>query len=237
MHGRGVIPLKGSCGGKVYLWHLSDWNEDIINIQLGLLNEALHSYYIYTFITRYGLPLAFGWWLTSRTFAFGVFTTFTLIWKEKLVILLGKKFMYFNDGDCKILSSLFGFYIACLFTTTTSSYENEHGGPISTKARLHTQNCIVSERKDANILISFFCKEKKKETKTKPQNTIVTYKTTVWTQNIHVELFGYNIISQTVLSALSYQVTHKWNSLQAKSLRWFVSSTRADLIWEVGCFP
>ena len=164
-HGRGVIPLKGAFGVNVYLWHLSDWKEDIINIKLGLLNEALHSYNIYTFITRYGLPLAFGWWLTSRTFAFGVFTTFTLIWKEKLVILLGKKFMCFNDGDCKILSSLFGFYIPCLFTTTTSSYENEHGGPISTKAGLHTQNCIVSARKDANILISFFCKEKKKKRK------------------------------------------------------------------------
>ena len=70
--------------------------------------NLLHSYYIYTFITRYGLFLAFEWWPTSWTF----------------VILLSNKFMYTNDGDCKILSALFGFYIACLFTTTPSSYEN-----------------------------------------------------------------------------------------------------------------
>ena len=101
----------------------------------------------------------------------------------------------------------------------------------------NTQNCIVSAQKDANTLISLLCKEKKKEKKTTPPNTtIVTFKTTVWTQNIHVELFGYNIISQTVLSVLSYQDTHKWNSFQAKSLQWFDSSTRADFIWEVGCF-
>ena len=124
VQGRGVASLKGSCGGKVYLWHPRDWKEDVINIKPGQLNEALHSYYIHTFITRYGLLLAFGWWLTSRTFAFRMFTTFTLIWKEKLVILLSKKFMYFNEGHCKILSSLFGFYIACLFTTTPSSYKN-----------------------------------------------------------------------------------------------------------------
>ena len=124
VQGRGVTSLKGSCWEKVYLWHPRDWKEDVINIKLGRLNEALHSYYIYTFITRYGLLLAFGWWLTSRTFAFRVFTTFTLIWKEKLVILLSKKLIYFNGGHCKILSSLFGFYIACLFTTTPSSYEN-----------------------------------------------------------------------------------------------------------------
>ena len=61
--------------------------------------NLLHSYYIYTFITRYGLFLAFGWWPTSGTFASRMFTTFTLIWKEKLVILLSNKFMYIKDGD------------------------------------------------------------------------------------------------------------------------------------------
>ena len=43
---------------------------------------------IFILITSYGLFLAFGWLLTSRTFASIMFTRFTLIWKEKLVILL-----------------------------------------------------------------------------------------------------------------------------------------------------
>ena len=85
---QGVTPLEGSCGGKVSLWHLSGWKEDIINIKLGLLNDPLQSYYIYTFISRNGLLLAFGWWLTSRTFASLVFTTFTLMWKKKLPFYL-----------------------------------------------------------------------------------------------------------------------------------------------------
>ena len=64
------------------------------------MNLYIYSYNIYTFITRYGLFLAFGWWLTSRTFASGpMFTMFTLIWKEKFVILLSNKFMYIKDGD------------------------------------------------------------------------------------------------------------------------------------------
>ena len=124
MQGGCVIPLKGCCWEKVYLWHPSGWKEDVINIKRGPLSDPLHSYYIYTFISRYGFFLAFGWWSTSWTFASRMFTTFTLIWKEKLVILLSNKFMYINDGDCKILSSLFGFIIACLFTTTTSSYKD-----------------------------------------------------------------------------------------------------------------
>ena len=124
MQGRCVIPLKGSCWGKVYLWHPSGWKEDVINIKLEGLNDPLHSYYIYTFISRYGFFLAFGWWPTSWTFASRMFTTFTLIWKEKFVIVLSNKFMYINDGDYKILSLLFGLIIACLFTTTTSSYKD-----------------------------------------------------------------------------------------------------------------
>ena len=124
MQDRCVIPLKGSCWGKVYLWHPSGWKEDVINIKRGLLNDPLHSYYIYTFISRYGLFLAFGWWSTSWTFASRMFITFTLIWKEKLVIVLSNKFMYISDGDCKIHSALFGFNIACLFTTNPSSYKD-----------------------------------------------------------------------------------------------------------------
>ena len=54
---------------------------------------------IFILITSYGLFLAFGWWLTSRTFVSRRFTTFTLIWKEKFVILLSNKFMYIKDGD------------------------------------------------------------------------------------------------------------------------------------------